>query len=274
MMFSRYIKFGQSRRAGALVRMGAVCLLTATMIHGVSRGGQLDYEGSPWQKMPGKFASLIGLAADDIRINGLTHHNPELILQTLGVTPGGSLVRFDAGQARSVLQAMDWVSAASVQRKFPNRLEITIAEREPFAIWQHNGTYNLIDRAGVAMGGLELMGQSHLMLVTGAGANLQAEQLVNHLEAYPELKMKVSAAAMVGKRHWTLYLSNGVKIALPVEGVPDALAKISELDASQGLLSKGIRELDMRISGQMTVAIAEIEQPVEIGKGKVKLSQK
>jgi cell division protein FtsQ len=273
-MFLKLNSFGQSRRAGALVRSGAVFLLAATLLHGVSRSGLLDYEGSPWQKMPGKIASLIGLAADDIRINGLTHHNPELILQTLGVTPGGSLVRFDAGQARSILQNMNWVSAASVQRKFPNRLEITIAEREPFAIWQHDGTYSLIDRAGVAMGGLELMGQSHLMLVTGVGANLQAEQLVNHLEATPELKSKISAAALVGKRHWTLYLSNGVKIALPVEGVPEALAKVSELDASQGLLSKGIRELDMRIAGQMTVAIAEIEQPVEIDKGKVKLSQK
>jgi cell division protein FtsQ len=274
MKLSKYIAFGKSRRAGFTVRAGAVMMLAATLVHGVQRGGQLSYEGSPWQKLPGKFASLIGLAADDIRINGLTHHDPEMVLQTLGVTPGGSLMSFDAGQARNVLQSMDWVSAASVQRKFPNRLEITIAERLPFAIWQHDSTYSLIDRAGFAMGGLELMGQSHLPLVTGAGANLQAEEIINHLEATPELKGKVSAVAMVGKRRWTLYLSNGVKIALPVDGVPEALAKISELDASQGLLSKGIREIDMRIPGQMTVAISEIEEPKAADKGKVKLSQK
>jgi cell division protein FtsQ len=273
MMFANSIRFGQSWRARTIVRVGAVTLLAATMIHGVSRGGQLDYQGSPWLKLPGKFASMVGLAADDIRINGLTHHSPELVLETLGVTPGGSLVQFDAGQARSTLQNMNWISAASVQRKFPNRLEITIAEREPFAIWQHDGTYNLIDRAGVAMGGLELMGRSHLMLVTGAGANLQAEQIINHLEAYPELKTKVSAAALVGKRRWTLYFSNGVKVALPVEGVPEALAKLSELDSSQSLLSKGIREIDLRIAGQMTVAIAEIEQPVEVADSKGKLGQ-
>jgi cell division protein FtsQ len=173
-----------------------------------------------------------------------------------------------------MLEGMDWVSAASVQRKFPNTLEISVAERVPVAIWQKDGVYSLIDRAGVAMGGLDLVGQSHFLLVTGDGANLAAEQLVNYMEANPELLKKVSAAAMVGKRRWTLYLDNGVKIALPAEGVPEALTKVSALDASQNILSKGIREIDMRIAGQMTVAIAEIEQPKESGKANVKLSQK
>jgi cell division protein FtsQ len=270
----KYFVFGQSRRVRALVRSSAVLFLAATMVHGILRSGQLDYEGSPWLQIPGKLSSLVGLAADDIRISGLTHHDPQLLLAALGVTPGGSLVSFDAGQARRMLEGMNWISAASVQRKFPNKLEISVTEREPFAIWQNGGTYNLIDRAGVAMGGLELLGQSHLMLVTGDGANLGAQQLVNHLEANPELMKKVSAAAMVGKRRWTLYLVNGVKIALPAEGVPEALNKVSELDASQNILSKGVREIDMRIAGRMTVAIAEIEQPKDAGAANVKLSQK
>jgi cell division protein FtsQ len=267
------LKFGQSRRARFFVRSSAVLFLATTIIHGVMRGGQLDYEGSPWRQMPGKIASLVGLAADDIRISGLTNHDPQMLLGALGVIPGGSLVGFDAGAARSKLQSMDWVSAASVQRKFPNTLEISVAERVPFAIWQHNNTYTLIDRAGVAMGGLELMGQSHLMLVTGEGANLAAEQLVNHLEANPELMKKVSAAAMVGKRRWTLYLQNGVKVALPAEGEPEALKQVSELDASQNILSKGIREIDLRIAGQMTVAIAEIEDGKDVGEANQKVSQ-
>jgi cell division protein FtsQ len=270
----KYFALGQSRSVRALVRSSAVLFLAISIVHGILRSGQLEYEGSPWRQIPGKLSSLVGLAADDIRISGLTHHDPQLLLAALGVTPGGSLVSFDAGQARRLLEGMNWISTASVQRKFPNTLEISVTEREPFAIWQNGGTYSLIDRAGVTMGGLELLGQSHLMLVTGEGANLGAQQLVNHLEANPELMKKVSAAAMVGKRRWTLYLVNGVKIALPAEGVPEALTKVSELDASQNILSKGIREIDLRIAGQMTVAIAEIEQPKDAGAANVKLSQK
>ncbi len=244
-----------------LVRASAVLFLGATIVHGIIVGGQLDYEGSPWTRIPDKFASLIGLAADDIRISGLTHHDPEMLLRTLDLRPGGSLLGFDANQARRMLEGMDWVAEASIQRKYPNSLEIIVSERVPFAIWQRDHSYYLIDRAGAAMGGLELLGHSNFLLVTGEGANLAAAEFVNQLEATPELKKKISAAALVGKRRWTLYLDNGVKIALPEHGVAEALAEVSALDASQNILSKGIVALDMRLAGQMTVAIAEVEEP-------------
>jgi cell division protein FtsQ len=251
----------QARKTRIAVRSSAVIFLGATIVHGIMLGGQLSYEGSPWLRIPDKLSSLIGLAADDIKIIGLAHHDPELLLHALNVKPGGSLLGFDAGQARHMLEGMDWVAAASVQRKFPNTLEIVVSEREAFAIWQRGTNYYLIDKAGVAMGGLDFLNRSQFLLVSGEEANLKVAELVNHLEATPELRKKVSAAALVGKRRWTLYLANGVKIALPTEGVSEALAKAAALDASQNILSKGIRELDFRIAGQMTVAISEIEEP-------------
>ena len=261
----------QARKTRILARSSAVVFLGATIVHGLMVGGQLDYEGSPWTRIPDKLASLVGLAADDIRISGLTHHDPELLMRALDIKPGGSLLGFDAGQARRMLEGMDWVASASVQRKFPNMLEVSVIEREAVAIWQRDGSYYLIDNAGVAMGGLDILGKSHFLLVTGEGANLGAAELINHIEVYPDLKMKVRAAAMVGKRRWTLYLDTGVKIALPETGVPEALAKVSALNVSQNILAKGITELDMRIAGQATVSIAEVVEPVVTGSlGKVK----
>lgn len=264
-MISTFFNFMQRRKTRIAVRSSAVLFLGVTIVHGIMMGGQLDYDGSPWTRIPDKLASFVGLAADDIRISGLSHHDPELLLHALNLRPGGSLLGFDAGQARRLLEGMDWVASASVQRKYPNTLEVIVSEREPFAIWQKDSAYFFIDKAGVIMGGLDMLAKSHFLLVTGEGANLAAAELVNHLEATPELKSKISAAAMVGKRRWTLYLANGVKIALPEQGVADALLKVSELDASQNLLSKGIREIDMRIPGQMTVAISEIEEPKTTG---------
>ncbi len=253
----------QSRKMRFLVRSSAVAFLGVTIAHGLTLGGQLDYEGSPWARIPDKLASLVGLAADDIRVSGLAHHDPELLMRALNVRPGGSLLGFDAGQARRMLEGMDWVASATVQRKFPNMLEISVVEREAVAIWQRDGAYYLIDHSGVAMGGLEFLSKSKFLLVTGEGANLGAAELINHMEVTPELRTKVRAAAMVGKRRWTLYLDNGVKIALPETGVPEALAKVSALDASQNILEKGITELDMRIAGQATVSIAEVVEPEE-----------
>ncbi len=241
-----------------LARLFSILFLLAAIVHGTLLGGILDYEGGPLRNISGKFASLVGMAAEDIRVSGLTHHDPELVFQALGVRPGSSLVGFDAAEARRTLETMDWVAAATVQRQYPNRLDINVAERVPFAIWQLDGAYRLIDKAGVAMGGLELMGQSHLPLVTGQGANLAASEIVNHLEAYPVLFKKVSAVAMVGKRRWTLYLSNGVKVALPAENMAEALGQLNKLDADAGLLSKAVSLVDMRVQGQMTVSVLEI----------------
>ena len=142
------VKFSTTR-AHLLARVLSILFLAAAITHGALRGGVLDYEGGPLRNLSGKFASIVGMAAQDIRVSGLTHHDPELLFQALGVRPGASLVGFDAAEARRTLEAMDWVAAATVQRQYPNRLDINVAERIPFAIWQHGGAYRLIDKAGV-----------------------------------------------------------------------------------------------------------------------------
>ena len=97
-----------------------------------------------------------------------------------------------------------------------------------------------------------------LPLVSGEGANLAAEELINQLEAYPDLMLQVKAASRVGKRRWNLYLDSGVAVLLPERDWTVALATLDSLDRSQKLLSKGIRSVDLRLAGQVTVAVAEV----------------
>lgn len=240
----------------AAARGFSVFFLGFAIVHGVVQGGHLNYNGSPWLKLPGKMASMIGLAADDIRVSGLEHHEPGQILQVIGVRPGGSLVGFDAVSARMKLEALDWVASATVQRQFPNQLEITLAERQPFAVWQHNGVYEVIDRQGVVMGGMDPASLQRLPLVSGEGANLAAAEFVNQMEARPDIMNRVFAAARVGHRRWTLYMDNGVKVVLPEHGVEQALADFASLESQQAILSKGVREIDLRVPGEMLVALA------------------
>jgi cell division protein FtsQ len=253
-------RLGRSWPLRVTARSFAILFLTATIIHGTVRNAALAGNETEASHMPGRLASLIGLAADDIKVSGLVHHDSQALLNAIGIVPGSSLIAFDANAARHKLEAMGWVEGASVQRKFPNMLEIVVKEREAFAIWQHKGVYVLIDRNGTVMGGLDQMFNGHLPLVTGEGANLAAGELVNQLSATPELLSKVSAAARLGSRRWNLYLDNGVKVELPEQGVPEALRQVADLDKSQNILSKGISQLDLRIAGQMTVAVAEVEK--------------
>lgn len=249
-------------------RLSAVAFLGMTLTHGVLQGGHLIYPGSPWLKLPGKLSGLVGLAADDIRMTGLNHHDPAVILTILGVKPGGTLMGFDPQGARKRLESLDWVKSAGVQRIFPNQLDITLVVREPFAIWQHKGHYLVIDKAGVPMSGLNPAELDGLPLVTGEGANITAAELVNQLEATPALMMKVKAASRVGLRRWTLYLDNGVKVALPEFNVAEALAKLQALDAAQAVTTMGLQQLDLRVAGSVVVAVAELPVVTEAKPGK------
>jgi cell division protein FtsQ len=248
-------------------RFAAVLFLFAVIARGLVVGGYLDYEGSPFARLPGKLAGFAGMAAEDIKIDGLMHQEPEAVLQAIGVMPGSSLIGFDAAHAKRLLENLDWVAAAKVQRLFPNQLEISVVEREPFAIWQRDGNYYVIDRSGAAMSTLPASLMTKLPLVSGEGAQMAAESLINQLEALPELMLQVKAAARVGDRRWTLYLDNGVKVLLPEEGVAEALAKVAELDRSQKLLSKGIVAIDLRLKDRVTVAMAEVEPAEDIKAG-------
>lgn len=247
------------------VRGFAVLFLGASLIVGGVDGGAFTYPESPFNNFNGRVASIFGMAAQDIRISGLMHHDPEDVLAHIGVKPGGSLVGFNADDARILLESLDWVADAEVRRNFPNSLQITLNEREPFAIWQKDGNYSVIDRAGVEMSGLNPLSLRQLPLVSGKGANVTAADYVNQMEAIPALMLKVQAAARVGERRWTLYLDNGVKIDLPEENVDTALKRVAELDATQNILSKGIREIDLRTNDRIVIALAEAVDPKKVG---------
>ncbi len=244
-----------------LLRAAALALscttVAITLVHGASRSGAFDNEASPWSKLPGRLASIVGLAADHIQISGLAQHDPEEILAALDLRPGKPIIGFDASAARKALESIPWVKSAGVEREYPNTLKINVAERTAIALWQMNQQVTLIDDQGVAMGQPRFLLANHLPLVTGDGANTAAAELVNDLSAIPALQQHVTGAARVGNRRWTLYLDNGVKLALPEQGVPEALNLVGRLDRDQAILSKGISMLDMRAPGRMTVQVAE-----------------
>ena len=129
------------------------------------------------------------------------------------------------------------------------------------------------DRSGAAMGGFSAAHLVKLPLVTGEGANTAAAELINQLEAHPDLLLQVKAASRVGDRRWTLYLDSGVMILLPEGDMGDALNTVADLDRSQQLLSKGIKSVDMRVNGRVIVEVAEMTAS-EGDKGKKKVANR
>jgi cell division protein FtsQ len=245
--------WGDSLVLRALSRAFGCLLLLSTIGYGLVQGEHLEAPGSQSQSLTGRLAPILGYSAQTIRIGGLKRQSPQRVLAALGIEPGSPLFGFDVDIARRLLENIDWIEQANVRSVFPNTLEIDIVEREPFAIWQRDGSYYVIDRAGIAMS-LDISSYAGMLpLVTGHGAQLAVYELVNQLESHSGVRAKVTAAARIGGRRWTLYFANNVKVALPEDKVEEALSWIEWADAEYGLLSKGIVSVDLRLSHRAVI---------------------
>ncbi len=239
--------------ARQLARAGAVAFLASTLAWGLAKGGHLQGESGN----AASTAEQLGFAAEDITVQGLTHHQPADILAAIGVQAGQSLVWFSAAQSKAKIETLNWVQSATVERRLPNQLAISVAERTPLAVWQKGSEYTVIDSAGVAMSGIALDSLKGLPMITGEGANLAVPVLLDALQAAPDIQIRMQAAARIGNRRWNIYLDDGVKILLPESGMKQVLAQLVQADASTQLLSKGIRAIDLRNPGRLVVTTTE-----------------
>ena len=70
----------------------------------------------------------------DIRISGTRITTQRQILELAGLRLGGSLLRFDAKAAATLIEAHPWVERAEIKTQWPSAVEITISEFQPFAL--------------------------------------------------------------------------------------------------------------------------------------------
>jgi cell division protein FtsQ len=246
-------QWGDSLLVRAFTRSLGCLFLSGTVFFGLAHGNHLDAPYSQDKSLMGRIAPIFGRSAQTIRIAGLKRQSPQKVLAALGIEPGSPLLGFDEDTARKLLENIDWVDQAKVRTVFPNVLEIEIVEREPFAIWQNDGRYYVIDRTGAAMSLPVATFAGNLPLVSGSGAQTAVYELFTQLESHSMLRDRMKAAARVGGRRWTLYFADGVKVVLPEENVEEAMSWIERADAEFGLLSRGIISLDLRLPDRVTI---------------------
>jgi cell division protein FtsQ len=169
----------------------------------------------------------------------------------------------DLDAVRTRLMGYGWIADARVSRRLPDTLVVDIIEREPAAIWQHEGQLTLIDAAGVPLSRVSPDNAPNLPLLIGPGANAQARALDTLLAKATRLKPMIAAATWIGDRRWDLQFQTGEVVSLP-EGdaaAQTALAKFDGLDASERLLGRGLMRFDMRDPTRMFVRVKRAPPP-------------
>jgi cell division protein FtsQ len=246
------------RRRRALVRPTLQFGLLFAVIGGAVMGVlALDPAGRVQSLVSGApgFGTGAGLVVRSVTLEGRQHAPLEELRRALGVQRGDPTLAFSPQAARERLEANAWVASAHVERHLPGDILVRITERQPYAIWQHGGVVEVIDRAGRPISDrIEEFGL--LPWVVGGGANLHAARMVELLRAEPVLRDRTEVLIRVGNRRWNLKLRNGTEIRLP-EGLEEAaLRKLREQHAAIGLLDRPVASIDLRLPDKMTVQVA------------------
>ena len=87
-----------------------------------------------------------GLRVQNIVIEGRANTPEPLLRAALGVTTGEPILGFSVADARARIETLSWVEHATVERRLPSTIVVNLVERRPFAIWQNQGKFVLIDR--------------------------------------------------------------------------------------------------------------------------------
>jgi len=196
-----------------------------------------------------------GFAVDEVRVVGHTETSEIDILDSLGLDGWTSLIGFNAEAARERVSALPWVEVASVRKVYPDEIEVQVKEREPFAIWQHGAELSVIEKDGRVIAPFTGGRMSQLPQVIGAGADKEAAAFMAQMDAFPQFKARVRAYVLVAERRWDLKLNNGITVKLPENGAEQAVARLVAFDSKDGVLSRDISSVDLRISDRLVLQL-------------------
>lgn len=194
-----------------------------------------------------------GLRLANVHVIGRERTQPQEILEAVALKQGEPILDFDPHAARGRLEALPWVREATVERRLPDLIYVTLSERRAMALWQLDGKLSVVDQEGQVIPVARPEDFAGLPLIVGPGAAEAAEGLFVLLATEPELARQVTAAVRVGGRRWNLRMEPGIDVRLPEEGAVEAWQMLGRLDREQGLLSRDLVVIDLRQPDRLLV---------------------
>lgn len=224
-------------------------------------GGWAIYEFASEQEFSlfrTKTAKLVPMKLAHIIIDGCKLTTEYEIKQALGINIGDPILNFSIKDAQKRLNGLTFVNYAVIKRQLPDTLIIHIIERSPFAVWQNQGKFKLIDKKGnivndQGMNGKDGQAFLKLPLVVGIGANTTASDLIDILSVYPDIKNRMVAAVRIGNRRWNLNLKNGTIILLPENQEIAAIQRLIQYEKQFQLLDRPLKHIDLRLPDRLII---------------------
>jgi cell division protein FtsQ len=184
---SAYAGAGQRRAAasrGAFIRRLALFALLAAVAAGLAYGGMM-------------LATDPRFALGDVAVDGARRTAASDIIAAAALPRGRNVWLLDTGSATRSIEGLPWIASAHVERRWPNLVAITVAERTPAArVRLDAGADILVDEDGRALGPVSQDADVALPLLTvvplppnagSAGAQLGQTSIGDALAAQRQL---------------------------------------------------------------------------------------
>jgi cell division protein FtsQ len=237
------------RPAGWIGFAGLVVLLGVLLVQSAAPGGTI----ATLRERLGGATAFAGLRVTDVVIEGRENTPEPLLRAALGASIGDPILGFSVEAARQRIETLSWVEHATVERRLPSTVVLFLQERRPFAIWQNQAKFVLIDRSGQLVANQNVAEFRQLPLVVGAGAPAAAAVLVDALTARPDLQKRVIAAVRVGERRWNLHLNSGIDVMLPEGHEEQAIDRLMQLQQQHAVLDRPLAAIDMRLGDRLVL---------------------
>lgn len=206
-------------------------------------------------------AQATGAVVEKIEVSGAIYTGKDDLQKALGLDKGASLVGFDASAARARIESLPWVRLATVERKLPDTVEVSIYEHVPLARVVADNQIWVINKDGeriIADASNQFPG---LPLLQGDGAAQAAGALFATLSNWPQLLGQLREAQWVGGRRWDLRFVSGVVVQLPEDaneyGPAAALPLLAKLEEARHVLTLNAGQVDLRLPDRVVLRLPE-----------------
>lgn len=243
-----------------LVLSAVFGLLTALITYSV-QSGLADLTANRTERAAINITASTGFIIKDVMVEGRENTPVEDLRAVVNLELDQPILDVSPHHLRERIEALPWVSTASVERQLPDVIHIRLNEHRPTAMWQHDGTFSLINKAGevILTGGDDITVFSHLPLVVGKGASDHADKVLSILKSEPDLHKRVKVAVRVSERRWDIVMNDGSRIRLPEDHPAQAWARLAVYDKEHKIFKKKLASVDLRLPDRILLKISENE---------------
>jgi cell division protein FtsQ len=194
-----------------------------------------------------------GFVVSKVLVNGRIETSRKDLLRALNLKSRSPILTFNTKLARIRVKALPWVQEAIIKRQLPDVIYLSILERRPFALWQRNGVFSLIDETGDLIPLDDVSAFANLIILVGKDAPTKAKSLFEVLARQPQLAKRVTAAVRVGGRRWNLHLNSQVEVLLPEKGADAAWKHLATLYKKYRQLFNQLETIDLRLTDRVVI---------------------